>query len=199
MNVAAFVLGVLGTALAATSLGWNVAEYLLTGARMKLEPIIGHGGATLVLDATTDMRPTLQQLEAQLHDADPADRIIGVTVINKGRIDLCITRWSFRVLPVNRWWSPRRYAVTRWMFRIVPKGPDFLPPTDPGCPELPCTIPPGGTATFLTRLERVWLVTTSIDNVSDPRRLRVVATATSGGRTRTSKPFFKPMLTDRDG
>ncbi len=194
--VASLVLGIVGTVLAAGSLGWNVAQYLLTGARMTLAPIVGiGGGSTVPLDATTDMRPTLQQFETQLN-TDAADRIIGVTVVNKGRVDLCVTRWSFRVLPIARWWSPRRYAVTLWMFRSVPVGPDFLPPTDPGCPALPCTIPPGGAETFLTKLDRVWLVTTSIDKVSDPRRLRVVATATSGGRTRASKSFFKPMLTD---
>lgn len=53
MDVAGLVLGIIGTVLAATSFGWNVAEYLLTGARLQLTPIVGNGGgSTLPLDAT---------------------------------------------------------------------------------------------------------------------------------------------------
>jgi hypothetical protein len=146
MTVAALVLGIIGTVLAAGSAVWNIAQYLLSGARPKLTPIIGtdYGGSTVPFDATSDVRPTLLQLEGQ-HDVDAADRIIGVTVVNKGRADLCVTRWSLRVLPVTRS-SLRVLPVTRWMFRALPVGPVFIPPTDPGCPDLPCTIPPGGEA-----------------------------------------------------
>lgn len=194
MTAAAFVLGVIGTALAAASPGWNVAQYLLTGARPKLAPIIGpnYGGGAFVVDATTDARPFLRSVEASIA-ADPADRIIGVTVVNKGRVDVCATRWSFRVLPRR---SLRVLPLTRWMFRALPAGPEFLPPTDPGCPDLPCTIPPGGAETFVTKLDRVRVVAAFSDAIGGGRRQKIVATVTSGGRMRISKPFYMPTLTD---
>ena len=154
MDVAGLVLGIIGTMLAAGSAGWNVAQYLLSGSRPKLTPIIGtdYGGGALPIDATADVRPVLLALEAQL-EADPADRIVGVTVVNKGRADLRVTRWSFRGLPA---------------------GTVFLPPA----------------------LHRVRLVAAASEGVGGGRPQRVVATVTSSGRTRTSKPFFMPMLTE---
>lgn len=173
MDVAALVLGIIGTVLAAGSAGWNVAQYLLSGARPSLTPVVGtdYGGGALNIDATSDVRPTLRALEAQL-DADPADRIVGVTVVNKGRADLRVTRWSFLVA-----------------------GKTFLPPPDPRCPDLPCTIPPGGEETFFTALNRVRFVAVN-DAVDGGRPPRVVATVTSGGQTRTSRPFSTPMITE---
>ncbi|BBZ22913.1 hypothetical protein MHIB_13310 [Mycolicibacter hiberniae] len=176
MTVAALVLGIIGTVLAAASLGWNVAQYLLSGARPKLRPIVGtdYGGSTVPFEATTDVRPNLGQLETQL-DSDPRDRVLGVTVVNKGRADLVITRWSFR---------------------SEPSGAEFQPPADPGCPHLPCTVPPGGETTLFTKLDRVRFLVAAGEVVGGRRPQRVVATVTSGGRTRTSKPFFTLMLTE---
>lgn len=176
MDVAGLVLGIIGTVLATGTVVWEVAQYLLSGARPKLRPIIGtdYGGSTVPLDAASDVRPTLRQFEAQL-DADPADRILGVTVVNKGRADLVVTSWSFR---------------------SEPTGAVFLPPTDPGCPELPCTIPPGGDATLFTKLDRVRFLAAAGEAVGGGRRQRIVATVTSGGRTRTTRPFSMSMLTD---
>jgi hypothetical protein len=176
MTVAAFILGIIGTVLATASLGWQVWSFRLQGARPKLTPVIGtdYGGGALPIDATADVRPSLLALEAQL-DADPSDRIVGVTVVNKGRADLSVTRWSFRALPA---------------------GTVFLPPEVPGCPSVPCTIPPGGEETFFTALNRVRFVAAASEAVGGGRPQRVVVTVTSGGHTYTSEPIYTPMLAD---
>lgn len=176
MDVAALVLGITGTLLAALSLGWNITQYRLSGARPELTPIIGAdcGGGTLPIEATADVQSALAAIEAE-SETDPADRILGVTITNKGRADLVITRWSFR---------------------SEPTGAEFLPPTDPGCPELPCTIPPGGALTLFTKLARIRFLVATGDILGGGREQSIVATVTSGVRTLTSKPFYSPMLSD---
>lgn len=178
MDVAGLVLGIVGSVLAAVSLGWNIAQYLLTGARPKLRPIVGtdYGGSTVPMEATTDVRPTLRQLETQL-GTESRDRILGIAVVNKGRADLVITRWSFC---------------------SEPTGAEFLPPADPGCPHLPCTIPPGGESILFTKLDRVRFLAAAGEVIGGGQQQRVVATVTSGGRTHTSKPFFTLILTEKE-
>ncbi|MFN3003021.1 hypothetical protein [Mycolicibacterium wolinskyi] len=177
MTVAALVLGIVGTVLAALSLGWNVAQYLLSGARPRLVPVIGahYGGGAFPVDATVDARPTLLALEAQF-DADPDDRIVGVRVVNRGRADLRVTGWDFRVLPA---------------------GPRQFPALAPGSPAIPCTIPPGGEETFFTSAATVRAAAV-VTQAVDGRSQRLVATITSGGRTYESAPIYTPMLTDLD-
>jgi hypothetical protein len=178
VTVAAFVLGIIGAVLATGSLGWNIASFVLQGARPKLTPVVGpnYGGGAFPIDATKDVRPFLRSVEAQLK-ADAAERIIGVTVVNKGRADLRVTGWAFRGLPA---------------------GTVFLPPEVAGCPSVPCSIPPGDEQTFFTTLGRIRLVTAFNEAVGGGRPQRLVVTVTSGGKTCTSKPFFMPSITGDD-
>lgn len=57
--VAAFVLGIVGTVLAALSLGWQVLSIALLGARPKLTPIVGvlTAGGIVTNDATRNSAP----------------------------------------------------------------------------------------------------------------------------------------------
>lgn len=175
MTVAALVLGIIGTVLAASSLGWNVAQYLLTGARPKLKPVIGVTGGRdgLMIDAVVDAWPTLLALESQL-DTDPADRVIGVTVVNTGRASLHVADWGISVLPSG--------------------ARQFTAPAH-GSPAVPCTIPPGGQETFFTSAASVQYAAAEVQARAG-RPQRVVATVTTGGRTRTSKPFCLPAASD---
>jgi len=172
MDVAALVLGIIGTVFAALSLGWNVAQYLLTGARPKLVPVIGMTGGRdgLMIDAVDDAWPTLLALESQL-DTDPADRVVGVTVVNKGRAALHVANWGISVLP---------------------SGARHLPAPAHGSPAVPCTIPPGGQETLFTSAASVQIAAAATQ-AGAGRPQRVVATVTAGGRTRTSKPFQLPI------
>jgi hypothetical protein len=90
-----------------------------------------------------------------------------------------------------------RISRSRWnAWSSTSPLPVFLPPTDPGCRDLPCTIPPGGEATLFTKLDRVRYLAAAGKAVFGGRPQHIVATVTSGGRTRASKAFFKPMLTE---
>ena len=62
MTVAAFVLGIVGTVLAAASLGWQVLSFMLQGARPQLTPVIGvsTAGGIVTNDATRDIRDALR-------------------------------------------------------------------------------------------------------------------------------------------
>jgi hypothetical protein len=97
VSVAALVLAIIGTVLAACSLTWNVASFLLAGPRPKLTPIIGmlaHGGL-YSRPATND------PADAVLSAANQAagEYVIGVEVTNRGRAPLHITRWTLRTEP----------------------------------------------------------------------------------------------------
>lgn len=170
MDVAGLVLGIIGTVLAAASVGWNVAQYLLSGARPKLTPIIGanYGAGAFRVDATKDARPTLLALEAQL-EANAQDRILGVTVVNRGRADLRVTGWEFRVRPA---------------------GARHFPAAVPGSPAIPCTIPPGGEETFFTSAATVCPATAAVQAAAG-RSQRLVAMITSGGCSYESKPIAR--------
>jgi integral membrane sensor domain MASE1 len=41
VTVAAFVLGIIGSVLSASALGWNVVQFRMQGARAKLTPVAG--------------------------------------------------------------------------------------------------------------------------------------------------------------
>lgn len=176
MSDAALAFGISGTALSVLSLGWQFYSFRLSGARPHLTPVIAanYGSGAFGIDATEDARPTLLAIEEQLN-ADPADRIIGVTVVNKGRSDLRVTRWELRVMP----------AGARHFLR-----------TAPGSPAIPCTIEPGGEETFFTPAEAVRAAAMLARAYGS--RQRLVMTITSGGRTYESAPIYTPMLTNGD-
>jgi hypothetical protein len=84
VTVAAFVLGIIGTVLAAASLACQVASFVYQGARPKLTPVVGivTPGGMVTHDATRDAREGLVHAAAQL---PPGPLIIVVKVVNAGR------------------------------------------------------------------------------------------------------------------
>lgn len=176
MTTAALVFGVVGTSLSALSLGWQVWSFWLQGARPTLTPIVGvsYGGGAFTVDATSDSRPFLRSMEAQL-PAESGQWIVGVSVVNTGRAALHVIRWSFRALPVGAVYLPGE-ALT-------------------GCPTVPCSIPPGGQETFFTTLEYLRVVMAASEAVGgQPQRL--VVAVTTGNRTRLSEPIVIPMIAE---
>ena len=103
MTVAAFVLGIIGTALAAASLTSNIVVFLLQGARPKLTPVVGilTAGGLVTTNATRDIRESLVHTAAQLPPGPP---VIGVEVVN---------------------------AVARWEIRADPSGTSLVPVDNP--------------------------------------------------------------------
>jgi hypothetical protein len=99
---------------------------------------------------------------------------VGVKVVNTGRAPFHVARWAIRSDPT---------AVT------------FVPVDDPiGCPSVPCDIPPGAEEIFFTGLVHGRALT-SASGAIDSRPQHLVATVSSGGRTRASKPIAPTNLT----
>lgn len=173
MTTAALILGITGTTLSVLSLGWNVVQYRLNGARPELKPVVGLTGGRdgLMIEAVQGVWPTLLSLESQLH-TDPADRVVGVTVVNKGRAALQVTDWEICVLPLGA----RQFTGQAH-----------------GSATMPCTIPPGGKETFFTLAAPVQIAAAAAQ-ARTGRPQHVVAKITTGGRTITSKPINMPTV-----
>ena len=173
MTVAAFVLGVLGFGLAASSLTWQIYTFLMQGARPKLTPVIGMltAGGILTNDATRDIRRSLASAAKQLQ---PGPLIVGVKVVNAGRAS---------------------FHVAKWAIRADPNGASFNVLGDPiGSPTVPCDIAAGAEETFFMHFNGATNLKTGIDRL-DGTPQRIVATVVSGGRTYVSKPIASENLT----
>lgn len=167
MTVAAFVLGIIGTVLAAASLGWQVLSFLLQGARPKLTPIVGFlttdGIVTNV--ATRDVRAAVRAAAEQLTPVGPP--IVGVEVVNAG--------WA-------------SFHVAEWQIRANPNGASFSVLGDPiGSPAVPCDIPAGARKTFFMHLDGARNLALGCEGI-DGKPQRIVVTVSSGGRTYVSDP-----------
>jgi hypothetical protein len=172
VTVAAFVLGIIGTVLAAGSLGWQVWSFRLQGARPKLTPVVGivTPGGMVAHDATHDARAGLAHAAAQL---PPGPLVIGVKVVNAGRAPFHVAGWEVRA-------DPGGPAMT---------SPDVLL----GGTAVPYDILPGAHAYFITELQHVARFASIAARV-EGRPPRIVATVSSGGRTHVSKPVAPAWL-----
>lgn len=92
MNVASLVLGIIGAVLASLSLGWQAANYVLTGGRIKVMLRVGgrsHGGMV-----TTPPASFSQESLKLLASQGFPQPIIAITVANVGRQPVTVDRWG---------------------------------------------------------------------------------------------------------
>jgi hypothetical protein len=167
VTVAAFVLSIVGTVLAAGSLGWQVLSFLLQGARPKLTPIVGMlaGDGVVVNDATRDVREEMGAVAKHLGQGPP---IIGVKVVNAGR-------------------AP--FHVAGWALRADPNGAKFAVFDDAvGSTEVPCDISAGAEETFFMHLDSARALASGCEGI-DGKPQQIVVTVSSGGRTYVSAPI----------
>lgn len=124
MTVAAFVLGIIGAVTGALSIGWSVAQFVLTGARPNLTPVVCilSGGKLYAMPATKDVRQDLQGSLANLG----GKVVVGVEVVNAGRSPFHVTGWAWRTDPAG--------------ISAMDKGPQG--------PRPPHEIAPGASQTF---------------------------------------------------
>jgi hypothetical protein len=94
MNVASLVLGICGVVLASLSLGWQAAQYVLTGGRVKVGLRMGAlGPGGMVTAAPSSLRAGWwEQLAAQGYRRP----IVAVTVANVGRLPVTVARWGLK-------------------------------------------------------------------------------------------------------
>lgn len=174
MTVAAFVLGLLGTVVAVASLTWQVYTFLMQGARPKLTPIVGLAtpGGLAHTEATRDVRESIASAAQQL---PPGILVAGVQIINAGR-------------------AP--FHVASWELRTDPSGTAFKTmEVLPGGTAVPCDIAAGAEAIFIMELDQAQALLATSEKI-EGRRHRIVATVSSGGRTFTSKPFNRVLLSE---
>jgi hypothetical protein len=92
MNVASLVLGIVGAVLASLSLGWQAANYVLTGGRVKVVLQVGgrnHSGMiTMPPERFTQESPRL------LASQGFPQPIVAVKVANVGRQPVTVDRWG---------------------------------------------------------------------------------------------------------
>ncbi|MCV7196339.1 hypothetical protein [Mycobacterium angelicum] len=172
MTVAAFVLSVIAIVLAAASLGWQVVAALRARRRPKLTPVIGRltPEGLVTNDAGSDVREAL--LNAA--EATPEGQfLIGVKVVNAGRVP---------------------FHVAGWAIRADRGGTSLVPVDEPGAgAEVPHDIAPGGSATFLTKLQNAQHFAEAV--AGDPDQpARTVLTVSSGERSYTTELVTAELL-----
>lgn len=173
MSVAGFVLGLVGTVLAVIALGWQLGTFLRHRPRPKLTPLVGRltPDGLVTNDAGSDVREALANAAER-----PEDTIIGVKVVNAGRL---------------------AFHVAGWAIRSNADGTSLVPLEKPiAGAEIPHDIPPGGTAVFLTELQHAQHFAEG--TTSEPTQF--VLTVTSGARTYATKPVAAELFSaERDG
>ncbi|MFG1924354.1 hypothetical protein [Cryptosporangium sp. NPDC048952] len=94
MTVAAFIVGVLGLVLGVLNFTWNIANYLLTGGRVKVQLQVGARGAGGAV-ITGSQRMDDPQLKKLAEQGFPEPVVI-VSATNVGRQPVTVVKWSLR-------------------------------------------------------------------------------------------------------
>lgn len=94
MDVASLVLGICGVVLASLSLGWQAAQHVLTGGRVKVGlrmGALGHGG--IVSAPPSSIREGWWN---QLAEQGYRRPVVAVQVANVGRLPVTVARWGLK-------------------------------------------------------------------------------------------------------
>jgi hypothetical protein len=96
LDVATFVIAVVGLAVATASVVWQMATFKLEGGRVKVKLLVGamaNNGRGVALNDPHRVTPeSLKSLAAQGFGMP----VIAVTVRNVGRADVTVQRWSIK-------------------------------------------------------------------------------------------------------
>ncbi|RBM16595.1 phosphoribosylamine--glycine ligase [Prauserella sp. PE36] len=136
MTLTAFVTGLAGLVLAAMSLGWQIASWLLSGGRVKAKlrhGVIGwNGTAAVVGDVQRDGKPNdIAPVRAQ---GGNGPEVLALEVANVGRAAVTITSYEAR---------------------LKGTGTAFGPIRDHMGPQLPHRLQPGERATWYIEMQSV--------------------------------------------
>ncbi|HEX3961163.1 MAG TPA: hypothetical protein VHZ03_31850 [Trebonia sp.] len=107
----ALAVGICGVVLASLSLGWQAANYVLTGGRVKVRLLVGAvGRGSIVTAPPAKLSPEwLQRLAAQGF----SQPIVAVNVANVGRQPVKVERWGLKsglgmsLYPTSEEFGPR--------------------------------------------------------------------------------------------
>jgi hypothetical protein len=106
IDLIALAIAVLAFGLAVGSLAWQVAAFMLTGGRIKLEPISGlatvTGGGMMSFEPDSLPRESLKKL----NDEGYTRPVAGVTVRNVGRMPVTLTGMWVVIEPTDVTYNP---------------------------------------------------------------------------------------------
>lgn len=86
MEYSALILGIVGTVLAAVSLGWNIASYFLSAGRIKVNLLVGLLGAESLVSW-----PAAELKRVPFDDFPGAEPVVVIEVVNTGRLAFTVT------------------------------------------------------------------------------------------------------------
>jgi hypothetical protein len=127
MDITTLIIAVAGLVLSVIGLVWQTATWALSGSRATVGVMAGTRGVGL--DPMWIKRPDKMSADrlhlelANLVDWQSASAVVGVEVVNSGRMPVTVTRWDWAV-------NDRRYLPTSWF--------------DTDGPPVPCTLEAGG-------------------------------------------------------
>jgi hypothetical protein len=94
MSVASLVVGICGVTLASLSLGWQAANYVLTGGRVKVRLRVGGlGNGGMITAPSNSLSANWWENLASQGFQRP---IVAVTVANVGRQPVTVARWGLK-------------------------------------------------------------------------------------------------------
>lgn len=99
MTTASLIVGICGVTLGGISLGWQVANYLLTGGRVKVElkvGAVGNGGL-----ATRPVKGLHGDWRQRLAEEGFAPPVVIVEVVNVGRQPVTVIKWNIAAGKLN--------------------------------------------------------------------------------------------------
>jgi len=127
----ALAVAICGVVLASLSLGWQAANYVLTGGRVKVRLLVGAmGNGGMATGPTENLSPDWLEGLAKQGFSRP---IVAVTVANIGRQPVQVTRWGLK----------------------SGLGASFYPLTDGIGPSLPHRLEVGDAATWAVGMDTV--------------------------------------------
>lgn len=153
MQIAALVIAIVGVALAAGSLAWQAATYVLTGGRAQVDLRVGalnRGGTGMMTARPHNLDEVWTQHLAEQGYTRP---VVIVRVRNVGRLPVTVQRWSLGCLQENsgggtlfRQIQQRRNPRT--VSELTPIGESIGPP-------LPHRLEPGTSETWAVDAQAV--------------------------------------------
>jgi len=144
MQIATFVLAVVGTALAAASLVWQAATYVLAGGRAQVDLQVGalnpHGHGMMTAQPCDYDKVWTEQLAEQGYTRP----VVSVRVRNVGRLPVTVQRWSLDCLQE----VVQGGGLFRSLFEHRGTVAGLVPIADSIGPSLPHRLEPGASETW---------------------------------------------------
>jgi hypothetical protein len=159
VQVATFVIAVLGLVVSAVNATWSVAQWKLNGARPAVELIVGavaaNGSGLVSMPVRAGSDPNFGRLAEQGFTRP----VIGITVTNTGR------------LPVR---------VQRWTIQCAKNGTSFAPVGQSLGPPLPYVLEAGAQETWVVDLQAAKALSSAATVITNKAPEPVVGTVQLG-------------------